>query len=216
MSTSIVVFISGTGSNLRAILDAADRGDLPGAEVTAVIADCDAPGLEHARTRSIPTAVIPLAHGGDRDEWNRALAATARRYAPDLIVLAGFMRLLGSPMLDEFGGRIINTHPSLLPSFPGAHGVRDALAYGVKVTGATVISVDAGVDTGAIIDQRAVPVADTDDEPMLHEKIKQVERVMIVDVIARFLDDPASITPTARSTGGSTSTAPTTRRTHRL
>lgn len=194
MSTSIVVFISGTGSNLQAILDAADRGDLPGAEITAVIADCDAPGLEHARSRSIPTEVIPLERGGDRDEWNRALAAATRTYAPNLIVLAGFMRLLGAPMLEEFGGRIINTHPALLPSFPGAHGVRDALAYGVKITGATVINVDAGVDTGAIIDQRAVTVNPSDDEASLHEKIKRVERIMIVDVIARFCADPASIT----------------------
>ena len=179
----MVVFISGTGSNLEAVLKAIESGRLSRARVEAVIADCDAPGLDFARARSIPTHVANLADFDSRDEWNGALADVTARYAPRLVVLAGFMRLLGTPMLEAFAGRIINTHPALLPSFPGAHGVRDAMAHGVKITGASVIYVDAGVDTGAIIDQRAVRIEDTDTEETLHERIKTEERDMLIDVI---------------------------------
>ncbi len=180
-----VVFISGTGSNLRAILEAIDTGALAGVRVAAVIADVDAPGLAFAREREIPAHIVALRDFHSREEWDRALAECTRRYAPDLVVLAGFMRLLGAPMLEAFGGRIINTHPALLPAFPGAHGVRDALNYGVKVTGATVIEIDEGVDTGAIIDQRALTVYQGESEADLHERIKVIEREMLVDVIAR-------------------------------
>lgn len=180
-----VVFISGTGSNLRAILEAIDTGALAGVRVAAVIADVDAPGLAFAREREIPAHIVALRDFHSREEWDHALAECTRRYAPDLVVLAGFMRLLGAPMLEAFGGRIINTHPALLPAFPGAHGVRDALNYGVKVTGATVIEIDEGVDTGAIIDQRALTVYQGESEADLHERIKVIEREMLVDVIAR-------------------------------
>lgn len=182
-----MVFISGTGSNLLAILQAIESGTLPEGTVAAVIADVEAPGLTFASERAIPTHVIPLSNYANREEWNHALAQTASDYAPDLVVLAGFMRLLGKPMLEAFGGAIINTHPSLLPSFPGAHGVRDALAYGVKVTGATVINVDEGVDTGSIIDQRALEIREGETEAELHERIKVIEREMLVDVIVRFV-----------------------------
>ncbi|MDU0938611.1 MAG: phosphoribosylglycinamide formyltransferase [Dermabacter sp.] len=180
-----VVFISGTGSNLRAILEAIEKGALAGVKVAAVIADVDAPGLSFARDRGIPAHVVPLADYSTREDWNRALVDCTAHYAPDLVVLAGFMRLLGAPMLEAFQGRIINTHPALLPAFPGAHGVRDALNYGVKVTGATVIEVDEGVDTGAIIDQRALTIRPGESEEELHERIKVIEREMLVDVIAR-------------------------------
>lgn len=180
-----VVFISGTGSNLRAILEAIEKGALAGVKVAAVIADVDAPGLSFARDRGIPAHVVPLADYSRREDWNRALVDCTAHYAPDLVVLAGFMRLLGAPMLEAFQGRIINTHPALLPAFPGAHGVRDALNYGVKVTGATVIEVDEGVDTGAIIDQRALTIRPGESEEELHERIKVIEREMLVDVIAR-------------------------------
>lgn len=182
-SYPLVVFISGTGSNLEAVLSAIDSGRLSHARVSAVVADCEAPGLAYAQSRSIPTHVVKLSDYPSRDEWNQALASVTRQYEPSLVVLAGFMRLLGSPMLEAFGGRIINTHPALLPSFPGAHGVRDALAYGVKITGASVIEVDEGVDTGAIIDQRAVRILETDTEATLHERIKAEEREMLIDVI---------------------------------
>lgn len=180
-----VVFISGTGSNLRAILEAIEKGALAGVKVAAVIADVDASGLGFARDRGIPAHVVPLADYSTREDWNRALVDCTAHYAPDLVVLAGFMRLLGAPMLEAFRGRIINTHPALLPAFPGAHGVRDALNYGVKVTGATVIDVDEGVDTGAIIDQRALTIRPGESEEDLHERIKVIEREMLVDVIAR-------------------------------
>lgn len=180
-----VVFISGTGSNLRAILEAIEKGALAGVKVAAVIADVDAPGLSFARDRGISAHVVPLADYSTREDWNRALVDCTAHYAPDLVVLAGFMRLLGAPMLEAFRGRIINTHPALLPAFPGAHGVRDALNYGVKVTGATVIDVDEGVDTGAIIDQRALTIRPGESEEELHERIKVIEREMLVDVIAR-------------------------------
>lgn len=186
-SFPLVVFISGTGSNLEAILCAVDSGHLSRARVCAVIADCDAPGLAHARRRDIPTHIIELQAFPTREAWDEELAATTARYAPRLVVLAGFMKLLGAPMLERFGGRIINTHPALLPSFPGAHGVRDALAHGVKITGATVIEVDAGVDTGVIIDQRAVRVHHNDTEATLHERIKKEEREMLIDVINDLL-----------------------------
>lgn len=180
-----VVFISGTGSNLRAILEAIEKGALAGVKVAAVIADVNAPGLSFARDRGIPAHIVPLADYSTREDWNRALVDCTARYAPDLVVLAGFMRLLGAPMLEAFQGRIINTHPALLPAFPGAHGVRDALNYGVKVTGATVIEADEGVDTGAIIDQRALTIRPGESEEELHERIKVIEREMLVDVIAR-------------------------------
>jgi phosphoribosylglycinamide formyltransferase-1 len=179
----VVVLLSGTGSLCAALLAAADDPAYP-ATVVAVGADREASGLEHARARRIPTFVCPLGAHPDRGAWDRALAAEIGAFEPDLVVSAGFMKLVGPAVLEAFGGRLINTHPALLPAFPGAHAVRDALAAGVPVTGATVHHVDAGVDTGPVIAQREVPVQPGDDEPRLHERIKEVERELLVETVA--------------------------------
>jgi len=181
----VVVLISGTGSNLAALLDASHAEDCP-YQVVGVIADRDAAGLEHARRAGLPTQIVRLGDHADRSAWDTALAAAVAAHAPQLVVLAGFMKLVGPPLLEAFGGRIVNTHPALLPSFPGAHGVRDALAHGVKVTGCSVIEVDAGVDTGRILAQRAVEVLEDDTEARLHERIKAVEQPLLVDVVRRL------------------------------
>lgn len=183
--TPVVVLISGTGSTLAALLEAGAHPDCP-YEIVGVIADKEAAGLAHARAAGVPTAVVRLADHADRAAWDRALAEAVAGFSPRLVVLAGFMKLLGAPLLEAHPGRIINTHPALLPSFPGAHGVRDALAHGVKVTGATVIEVDAGVDTGRILAQVAVEVHEDDTEATLHERIKQAEQPLLVDVVRRL------------------------------
>ncbi len=165
---------------------AADPGY--GAHVVGVISDkADAGGLEIARAAGVPTAVVALADFADRATWDEAVAKAVAVFEPDLVVLAGFMRILGAPALARWGGRIVNTHPALLPSFPGAHGVRDALAGGVKVTGCTVMLIDEGVDTGPILAQHAVEVRDNDTEESLHERIKEVERVVLVDTVGRMM-----------------------------
>jgi phosphoribosylglycinamide formyltransferase-1 len=182
----VVVLVSGTGTLLQALVDAATE---PSAahRVAGVVSDrADAAGLERARAARIPTAVVAPADFPDRAAWDAGVARAVAVFKPDLVVLAGFMRILGAPYLDEFGARTINTHPALLPSFPGAHGVRDALEHGVKVTGASVILVDEGTDTGPIVAQRTVEVLDGDDEHALHERIKVVEREMLVDVVRRM------------------------------
>jgi phosphoribosylglycinamide formyltransferase-1 len=184
----VVVLVSGTGSLCAALLDACDRPDYP-ATVVAVGADREAPGLEHARRRGLPTFVCSLAAHPDRAAWDRALAAELAAHEPDLVVSAGFMKLVGPAVLEAFGGRLINTHPALLPAFPGAHAVRDALAAGAPVTGATVHVVDAGLDTGPVLAQREVPVRPDDDEPRLHERIKEVERELLVETVARLGTD---------------------------
>ena len=181
----IAVFISGTGTLLQALLDAASDAGAPFA-VSAVFADREASGLERARRAGVPTVVASLQDFRARDDWNQAVARAVDTFTPDLIVLAGFMKILSEPLVSRFAGRMINTHPALLPSFPGPHGVRDALAYGVKVTGCSVILVDAGTDAGPIVAQRAVQVLDGDDEVTLHERIKTVERELIVDVVSRI------------------------------
>jgi phosphoribosylglycinamide formyltransferase 1 len=183
--TPIAVLISGTGSNLAALLAAEQEPDCPYVTV-GVIADREASGLEHARAAGIPTEVLRLGDHADRAAWDQAISDAVSRLEPQLVVLAGFMKLLGPPLLDAFGGRIINTHPALLPSFPGAHGVRDALAHGVRITGASVIEVDAGVDTGRILAQVAVEVREDDTESTLHERIKSVEQPLLVDVVRRL------------------------------
>lgn len=183
--TPVVVLISGTGSTLAALLQASRDTDCP-YEVVGVIADKDAPGLDHARRAGIPTTVVRLADHVDRAAWDQALADAVVEHRPQLVVLAGFMKLLGAPLLEAYPGRIINTHPALLPSFPGAHGVRDALAHGVKITGASVIEVDAGVDTGRILAQVPVEVRDDDTEATLHERIKAAEQPLLVDVVKRL------------------------------
>lgn len=183
----IVVLVSGTGSLLQNILDHQDDSY----RVVKVVADKECQGIERAAAAGIPTEVVALTE--DRGEWNHRLVAAVG--SPDAVVSAGFMRILGVPFLERFEGRTINTHPALLPAFPGAHAVRDALAYGVKVTGSTVHFVDAGVDTGRIIAQRPVMVERSDDEASLHERIKAVERKLIVEVLraARVDGDALSI-----------------------
>ncbi len=184
--TRVVVLVSGSGTNLQALLDAAAEPAY-GAEVVAV--GSDRPGilgLERAESAGIPTFVTRLGDFADRTEWDSALTAAVAAHAPDLVVLAGFMKLVGETFLAQFGGRTLNTHPALSPSFPGMHGPADALAYGVKVTGCTLFIVDAGVDTGAIVAQRAVPVLDGDDVESLHERIKTAERAMLADSVGRI------------------------------
>jgi phosphoribosylglycinamide formyltransferase-1 len=182
----VAVLLSGTGSLCAALLAATDDPAYP-ATVVAVGSDRDATGLEHARRRGLPTFVCALGEHPDRNAWDRALAAELAAVEPDLVVSAGFMRIVGPAVLDAFGGRLINTHPALLPAFPGAHAVRDALAAGVTVTGATVHVVDAGVDTGPVLAQREVAVLPGDDEASLHERIKDVERELLVQTVAEFV-----------------------------
>jgi phosphoribosylglycinamide formyltransferase-1 len=182
----VVVLLSGTGSLCAALLAAADDAGYP-AEVVAVGSDRPAEGLEHARRRGLPTFVCAVGDHPDRAAWDRALAAEIAAFGPDLVVSAGFMKLVGPAVLAAFGGRLINTHPALLPAFPGAHAVRDALAAGATVTGSTVHLVDAGVDTGPVLAQREVPVLPGDDEATLHERIKTVERELLVETVAQLV-----------------------------
>lgn len=185
----VVVLVSGGGTNLQALLDAA-ADPAYGVRVAAVGADReDIEGLARARRAGIPTFVCAVADHPTREDWDAALTEQVAAYDPCLVVLAGFMRLTGAAFLARFGGRTVNTHPALSPSFPGMHGPRDALAYGVKVTGATLFVVDAGVDTGPIVAQRAVPVDDDDTVEGLHERIKTAERQMLVDCVGRMVRD---------------------------
>jgi phosphoribosylglycinamide formyltransferase-1 len=185
----VVVLLSGSGSLCQALLDAAADPAF-GVQVVAVGSDREgAEGLARAERAGVPTFVEPLSRYADRAEWDAALTKAVAAHEPDLVVLAGFMRLIGAEFLAGFDGRCLNSHPALSPSFPGAHAVRDALAYGVQVTGATIFLVDAGVDTGAIVAQQAVKVCATDDETTLHERIKTCERTMLVDVVGRMCRD---------------------------
>jgi len=185
VTARVVVLVSGGGSNLAALLAAHADPDF-GARVVGVLSDDEgAGGLDVARAAGVATAVVRPSDFADRAAWDRALADAVAVFSPTLVVSAGFMRILGAAFLGRFPGRVLNTHPALLPAFPGAHGVRDALAYGVRVTGCTVHLVDEGVDTGPIIAQRAVEVLDDDDEAALHERIKTVERALLVDVVGR-------------------------------
>jgi phosphoribosylglycinamide formyltransferase-1 len=180
----LVVLVSGSGTNLQSLIDASSVPGF-GAVVVAVGADRKAiVGLDRADAAGLPTFVVPLEDFDDRTSWDDALVAAVDAHAPDIVVSAGFMKLLGPKFLDRFP--VVNTHPALLPSFPGAHAVRDALAYGVRMTGCTVHLVDAGIDTGPVIAQSAVPVEDFDDEATLHERIKTVERDLLVDVVGRM------------------------------
>lgn len=178
----VVVLISGSGSNLRAFLDSCAAGDVP-AEVVAVGADVDAPGLDHARHYGIPTFVVPFSRGDDRDAWGTELAGAVESFGPDLVILSGFMRLVPPVFVRRFAPMLLNTHPAYLPEFPGAHAVRDAIKAGVTETGASVIVVDDGVDTGPILAQRRVPVLDGDTEESVHDRIKIVERELLADVV---------------------------------
>ena len=188
-----MVLVSGSGTNLQALIDAS-ADPAYGARIVAVGADRDGiEGLARAQRHGIPTFVDRVSDHPDRATWDTSLAETVAAYEPDLVVLAGFMKLTGPAFLDRFGGRTVNTHPALSPSFPGMHGPRDALAHGVKVTGATLFVVDAGVDTGPIVAQVAVPVEDDDDVESLHERIKTSERAMLVEWVGRLAREPHSI-----------------------
>ncbi len=187
------MLVSGTGSILQALLDACASDDFH-AQVVAVGADRDGTGgVARAQAAGLPVFVRRVKDFPDRASWDQALAQDCQDYEPDLVIAAGFLKLVGSHFLARFGGRLINTHPALLPSFPGLHSVRDALAYGVKVTGCSVILADAGVDSGPILAQRAVPVLDDDDEDSLHERIKVAERSLVVATIGKMVRDGWSV-----------------------
>ena len=190
----IVVLVSGSGTNLQALLDAC-TDPAYGATVVAVGADRDGiEGLARAERAGIPTFVTRVRDFADRGAWDAALTEEVAGFGPDLVVSAGFMKLVGDDFLARFGGRVVNTHPALSPSFPGMHGPADALAYGVKVAGATLFVVDAGVDTGPIVAQVVVPVEDDDTVASLHERIKVAERAMLVDTVGRMAREGFTIT----------------------
>jgi phosphoribosylglycinamide formyltransferase-1 len=198
----VVVLLSGTGTLCAAVLAAAAQPDAP-FEVVAVGSDRpDAPGLARAREHGVEVFVTALGEHPDRASWDRALATELGARRPDWVVCAGFMKLLGPAVLGAFPGRVVNTHPALLPAFPGAHPVRDALAAGVATTGATVHLVDSGVDTGPVLAQRPVPVLPGDDETRLHERIKTVERELLVQTLAGLVATglPPNVAPTEEST----------------
>jgi phosphoribosylglycinamide formyltransferase 1 len=182
----LVVLISGSGTLLQALIDACAAPDF-GAQVVGVGADRDQiTGLQRAERAGISTFVHPLVRGADRAEWDRQLTDLVAKFEPSLVVMAGYMKLVVPQFLATFGGRLINSHPALLPSFPGMQGPRDALAYGVKISGATIFLVDDGVDTGIIVDQVAVRVEDDDSVEDLHERIKIAERDLLVQTVHRL------------------------------
>jgi phosphoribosylglycinamide formyltransferase 1 len=193
MRARLLVLVSGEGTNLQALIDACqDEGY--GAQLVAVGADRDGiNGLARAQRAGLPVFTVRRPDFAAREEWDAALTQACAAYAPDLVVLAGFMKLVGKSFLAAFGGRCVNTHPALLPSFPGTRGVRDALAHGVKVTGCTVLLVDDGVDAGPIVAQACVPVADDDDEATLHERIKVAERALLVGTVGAMVRDGWSV-----------------------
>ncbi len=199
---SVAVLISGAGSNLRALLEATEDADFP-ARVVVVGADREADGLAHAEDFGIPSFSVPFARFASREEWAAELAAQLAVWQPDLVVLSGLMRLLPPSLVEAWSPRIVNTHPAYLPEFPGAHGVRDALAAGAAQTGASVIVVDDCVDSGPILAQERVPVLPGDDEHSLHERIKPVERRLLIDVVRRIatgeLDLAAASAPAERT-----------------
>ena len=184
---SVVVLVSGSGTLLQALIDAS-ADPAYGVRIAAVGADRDGiEGLARAERAGVPTFVCRVSDFPDRPAWDAALAETVAAYQPTLVVSAGFLKLVGPAFLARFAGRYVNSHNALLPSFPGVHGPRDALAYGVKVTGATLFVVDDGVDTGAIVGQVAVPVQDEDTVETLTERIKQAERPQLVDLVGRMV-----------------------------
>jgi phosphoribosylglycinamide formyltransferase 1 len=193
MNARLVVLVSGAGTNLQALIDAG-RDPAYGANVVAVGADRDGiVALDRAKAANIPTFVQKVRDFPARDAWDDALANACAAYDPDMIVCAGFMKLVGKAFLARFAGRCLNTHPALLPSFPGMHGVRDALSYGVKLTGCTVFLVDEGVDAGPVLAQAGVAVHDDDDEATLHERIKVAERALLVDTVGRMAREGWSV-----------------------
>lgn len=181
----ILVMVSGSGTNLQSVMDAVSAKVLD-VEILAVGADKPCLGIDRASQAGMETFIVLPANYSTREAWNRALEEKIASYAPDYIIFAGFMRIVDAELVQRFENRIINTHPALLPSFPGAHGVRDALAHGVKITGLTVHFVDSGVDTGPILAQAAVPVLEGDTEETLHERIKVQERKLLVEIIGKL------------------------------
>jgi phosphoribosylglycinamide formyltransferase-1 len=185
----VVVLASGVGSLLQALIDAMAEPTYP-ARLVAVGSDREGiPALDRAATAGLPSFVVQLADYPGRPAWDAALTAAVAAHNPDLVVLAGFMRLVGPTFLQRFGGRTINTHPALLPAFPGPQAVKDTLDHGAKITGATVILIDEGIDTGPIVAQAPVEVRPDDDEARLHERIKEAERVLLVDTVRRLVAD---------------------------
>ena len=178
----LVVLISGGGSNLRALLEASEDAEFP-ARVVAVGADRDAGGLAHAAEFGVPTFVVPFNAFETREAWGDEFLTQLQQWEPDLVILSGFMRLFPARVVDVLSPNLLNTHPAYLPEFPGAHPVRDTLAAGATETGATVIVVDNGVDTGPIVAQRRIPVLPGDTEARLHDRIKVVERELLVEVV---------------------------------
>ncbi len=187
---SVVVLISGSGSNLRALLDAAANPLYP-ARILAVGSDNPAAGLEHAELHGVPTFVVEPSRFATREDWADALLANIKHFEPDLVVLAGFMKILPPNFVQALGPNLINTHPSLLPEFKGAHAVRDALAAGATRTGVTIHVVDEGVDTGPHLAQAEVLIHPGETEAELHERIKVVERELLVDVVKQFAEAKA-------------------------
>ena len=193
MPARLVVLVSGAGTNLQALLDAC-ADPAYGARVAAVGADRDGiEALVRAERAGVPTFVVRVEDFATREEWDVAISAAVAGHEPDLVVLAGFLKLAGREFLARFRGRSLNTHPALSPAFPGMHAPRDALAYGVKVSGATLFLLDEGVDTGPIVAQAAVPVKPGDDELALHERIKSVEREMLVGTVGRMVREGYSV-----------------------
>jgi phosphoribosylglycinamide formyltransferase-1 len=195
---SLVVLISGAGSNLRTLLDTAEDAQFP-ARVVAVGADRDADGLAYAEEHGVPSFTVPYTSFASRDEWGDALLEQVRQWQPDLVILSGFMRLLPPHVVESLSPNLINTHPAYLPEFPGAHAVRDALAAGVAETGASLIVVDNGVDSGPIIAQERVPVLPGDTEVALHERIKPVERRLLVQAVLDIANGYVKLEELARA-----------------
>ncbi|WOQ69149.1 phosphoribosylglycinamide formyltransferase [Microbacterium limosum] len=190
---TVAVLISGTGSNLRALLEAASHPDYP-ARIVAVGADREAEGFAHAQHFGIPTFLVPYEQFESRAAWGEELSRQLAVWSPDLVVLSGLMRLLPSGVVAAHAPRLINTHPAFLPEFPGAHAVRDALAAGATQTGASVIVVDAGVDTGPVLAQERIAVVPGDTEHTLHERIKPVERRLLIDVVRDIAEGAIDLT----------------------
>lgn len=194
---SVVVLISGSGSNLRALLEACDNPLFP-AKILAVGSDKAAAGLSHAEEFGVPTFVVEPELFESRDKWSEVLLRNVQYHNPDLVILAGFMKVLPESFVSALSPNLINMHPSLLPAFPGAHAVRDAIAAGASVTGATVHIVDAGVDTGPVLAQREVSVAAGISESDLHEQIKSVERTLIVEVVSEIAESKLNLAERAK------------------
>ena len=208
MANRLVVLVSGEGTLLAHLINACATGQVD-AEIVGVGADrFGTNAIRRAQAAGIGTFVCRITDYPDRDAWDRALTRTCAALQPDLIVSAGFLKLFGPAFLNEFSGRCINSHPSLLPSFPGLHGIRDALAYGVKVTGCTVFLVDSGLDSGPIVAQAAVPVQEGDDEEELTERVKATERVLLTQIVAMMIAGGWSVSGRQVKIGHSTKGEP--------